>query len=77
MGARRRASRCAQLKRSPAPGRASAGPPKTVIRTFTIMTTTPNTTLVELHDRMPVILERQDWRTWLGDAAAALHHTQG
>jgi putative SOS response-associated peptidase YedK len=32
------------------------------------MTTTPNAEMAELHDRMPVILERQDWPVWLGEA---------
>ena len=35
-------------------------------RSFTILTTTPNAEMVDLHDRMPVILEQQDWPTWLG-----------
>ena len=41
---------------------------ETVIRTFTIITTTPNAEMLELHDRMPVILDQQDWPTWLGEA---------
>ena len=41
---------------------------ETVTRTFTIMTTTPNAEMSELHDRMPVILDQQDWPTWLGEA---------
>jgi putative SOS response-associated peptidase YedK len=32
------------------------------------MTTMPNAEMSELHDRMPVILEEQDWPTWLGEA---------
>jgi len=39
-------------------------PDETVTRTFTIMTTTPNAEMSELHDRMPVILDRHDWPTW-------------
>ena len=31
------------------------------------MTTMPNAEMSELHDRMPVILEEQDWLTWLGE----------
>jgi len=38
-----------------------------VTRSFTILTTTPNAEMVELHDRMPVILEQQDWPLWLGE----------
>jgi len=37
-----------------------------VLRTYTIITTAANTTMAELHDRMPVILEAADWPTWLG-----------
>jgi putative SOS response-associated peptidase YedK len=48
-----------------------------VTRTFTILTTTPNVEMAALHDRMPVILERQDWPMWLseaeGDHAGLLH----
>ena len=40
---------------------------ETVLRTFTIMTTTPNAEMSDLHDRMPVILNKQDWPTWLGE----------
>ena len=38
-----------------------------VTRSFTILTTTPNVEMAELHDRMPVILEQQDWPDWLGE----------
>jgi putative SOS response-associated peptidase YedK len=37
-----------------------------VTRSFTILTTTPNAEMAPVHDRMPVILEREDWPTWLG-----------
>jgi hypothetical protein len=40
---------------------------ETVLRTFTIMTTTPNAEMSDLHDRMPVIPNRQDWPAWLGE----------
>jgi putative SOS response-associated peptidase YedK len=43
-------------------------PDETVVRTFTIMTTAPNAEMSELHDRMPVILDQQDWPTWPGEA---------
>jgi putative SOS response-associated peptidase YedK len=39
-----------------------------VHRSFAIMTTTPNAEMDELHDRMPVILEEQDWPVWLAEA---------
>jgi putative SOS response-associated peptidase YedK len=45
-------------------------PDATVTRTFTIITTTPNAEMSKLHDRMPVILDQQDWTTWLGEAEA-------
>ncbi len=35
------------------------------LRSVTIITTTPNDTMAAIHDRMPVILGRDDWSTWL------------
>lgn len=46
-------------------------PDGTIARTFTIITTNANATVAELHDRMPVILEQQDWPIWLGEAEGA------
>ncbi len=46
-----------------------------VTRSFAIMTTRANATMAFLHDRMPVILEPDDWATWLDgpdNAAVAL-----
>ena len=46
-----------------------------VLRSFTIVTTTANAEMSALHERMPVILERDAWAPWLDgapDAAAAL-----
>ena len=40
----------------------------TVRRTFTIITTTPNEALADLHDRMPVVLEADAWSRWLDPA---------
>jgi putative SOS response-associated peptidase YedK len=37
-------------------------------RTFTIVTTTPNALMAELHDRMPVVLPPEAWDTWLDPA---------
>ena len=37
------------------------------MRTFTIMTTSANEDMAALHDRMPVILEPDDWPLWLGE----------
>jgi putative SOS response-associated peptidase YedK len=36
-----------------------------VRRTFTIITTTPNASLSDLHDRMPVIVPDDAWARWL------------
>jgi putative SOS response-associated peptidase YedK len=38
--------------------------------TFTIITTTPNELCAPIHDRMPVILPREKWATWLGERQA-------
>ena len=38
-----------------------------MLRTFAIMTTAANGTMQQLHDRMPVILEQEDWPAWLGE----------
>ena len=35
------------------------------LTTFTILTCAPNALMQPLHDRMPVILSREDYRTWL------------
>ncbi len=35
------------------------------LRSVTIVTTTPNTTMVGVHDRMPVIVPEADWGSWL------------
>ena len=38
-----------------------------MLRTFAILTTAANGTMQQLHNRMPVILEPDDWPTWLGE----------
>jgi putative SOS response-associated peptidase YedK len=40
------------------------------IRSFTIVTTTPNALCGDLHNRMPVILSPETWSTWLGEEEA-------
>ena len=35
------------------------------VRTYTILTTTPNEVVAPLHDRMPVILAPHDYDQWL------------
>jgi putative SOS response-associated peptidase YedK len=37
------------------------------IRSFTIVTTTPNTLCAPIHNRMPVILAPAAWSLWLGE----------
>jgi putative SOS response-associated peptidase YedK len=39
----------------------------TVIRSFTIVTTSANEALRPLHERMPVVLEPSDWPLWLSE----------
>jgi putative SOS response-associated peptidase YedK len=40
------------------------------VRSFAIVTTTPNPLLAEVHDRMPVIVAPENWPAWLGEAPA-------
>jgi putative SOS response-associated peptidase YedK len=42
-----------------------------VRRTFTIVTTTPNQAIADLHDRMPVVLADGVWQRWLAGGAEA------
>lgn len=42
-----------------------ADPDAPWVRTCTIVTTAANATIGELHDRMPVVLDRGDWAEWL------------
>ena len=48
-----------------------------ITRTFTIVTTTANQAISELHDRMPVILPRAAWATWLDAAGADVGELHG
>jgi putative SOS response-associated peptidase YedK len=48
-----------------------------VRRTFTIVTTTANDAIAELHDRMPVILPQASWATWLAGAGADIGELHG
>jgi putative SOS response-associated peptidase YedK len=41
-----------------------------VLRTFTIVTTRPNGFMAPIHDRMPVVVPRDAWPTWLDVAGA-------
>jgi putative SOS response-associated peptidase YedK len=40
------------------------------IRSFAIITTTPNELCAGIHNRMPVILKPDAWPVWLGEEAA-------
>src|ERR1700730_3080829 len=40
------------------------------MRSFAIVTTTPNELCAELHNRMPVVLKPDCWRVWLGEDLA-------
>jgi putative SOS response-associated peptidase YedK len=40
------------------------------VRSFAIVTTAPNAQLAEIHDRMPVILQPQNWPAWPGETPA-------
>ncbi len=46
-------------------------------RTFTIVTTTPNGAMADLHDRMPVVLPDDAWDRWLDPAPADPGELQG
>lgn len=43
-----------------------------VVRSFTIITTGANDTLAPIHDRMPVVLEQDDWASWLDTGPVSL-----
>jgi putative SOS response-associated peptidase YedK len=45
-------------------------PDGTTLRSFTILTTAANPKLAAVHERMPVILPREAWAAWLGEAPA-------
>ena len=40
------------------------------VRTFTIITSTPNDAVADLHDRMPVVIDEDAWDRWLDPAPA-------
>jgi putative SOS response-associated peptidase YedK len=40
------------------------------VRSFAVITTTPNALCAELHDRMPVVLSPDVWSEWLGEELA-------
>jgi putative SOS response-associated peptidase YedK len=40
------------------------------VRSFAIITTTPNELCGQLHNRMPVVLKPGAWPVWLGEESA-------
>jgi putative SOS response-associated peptidase YedK len=40
------------------------------VRSFAVITTTPNELCAEIHNRMPVILKPETWPAWLGEEPA-------
>ena len=45
--------------------------------TFVMATTTPNALIARITDRMPAILPRDTWPTWLGETEAATEDVKG
>jgi putative SOS response-associated peptidase YedK len=43
---------------------------ETTIDSFAILTTRPNSLMARIHDRMPVIIRRKDYASWLGETGA-------
>ncbi|MDB5405357.1 MAG: hypothetical protein JWL84_269 [Rhodospirillales bacterium] len=46
------------------------------VKSFTIITGAPNPLGVPIHDRMPMILEPEDYRRWLGEEEASADELQ-
>jgi len=44
------------------------------VRSFAIITTTPNELCAEIHNRMPVVLKPTAWPAWLGEEPADPTH---
>ena len=38
-----------------------------VVRTYCIITVPANAKVAPIHDRMPLVLEAEDWAMWLGE----------
>lgn len=48
-----------------------AGADVPILLSVTVLTTQAQEKLAEIHDRMPLVLRRQDWQRWLDPAVAA------
>ena len=46
-------------------------PASETVRSFTIVTTTPNELCAPIHSRMPEILPPETWPAWLGETAVS------
>jgi putative SOS response-associated peptidase YedK len=46
------------------------------IHTFTIITTTANAAISEIHERMPVILDEESEKTWLDPSKSTEEHLE-
>ena len=51
-------------------------PDKSVLETFSILTTSANSLVAPIHDRMPVILQPEDFNLWLSRNAHSPHELQ-
>jgi len=47
------------------------------MRSFAVITTTPNELCAQLHDRMPVVLKPEAWSAWLGERPASAEAMKG
>lgn len=52
------------------PANADPNDPASVLHTMAILTTSPNEDIAHVHDRMPVVLDRDDIATWLDPSTA-------
>ncbi len=64
----RRLGRC--QGRSSAEGTGKTDSPLERVRSFAIITTTPNELCAQLHNRMPVVLKPEAWPVWLWEEPA-------
>ena len=55
----------------------SWGPKDSSTETFTILTTTPNEFMAEVHHRMPVMLAPDSWSSWLGETEVPVETLKG